>query len=82
MSLEKRLERLEYAYLQRIVQPTADAFGVEVEELIEEGRRFFALSDSAQDAELAASLAEAVADGDDEHVRVLTKGWAAIRSYR
>jgi hypothetical protein len=82
MSLEKRLHRLEYAYLQRIVQATADAFGVEVGELLEECRRFFALSDSAQDAEFAASLAEAVANGDDAYVRLLTEGCAAIRSYR
>ena len=82
MSRRTRLQRLEHQYVRRLIQPEADAYGVDVEELLDEARRFLALSDAEQDAELAARVADAQARGDDEEVRILTEGWAAIRSYR
>jgi L-arabinose isomerase len=82
MSQLKRLQRLEHQYLGRLVQPEAEAYGVDVEELLDEARRFFALSDAEQDAEFADALAQAQARGDHEAVRILTHGWAAVRSYR
>lgn len=82
MSRRTRLQRLEHQYLRRLVQPEAEACGLDPEELLDECRRFFAWSDAQQDAEFADSLAKAQAAGDEAHVRILTEGWAAIRSYR
>jgi hypothetical protein len=82
MSLERRIQRLEQQHLRKLIQPIADEYGVELEELLEEDRRFFALSDAEQDAELADAIARAQAEGNEEHVRILTQGWAAVRSYR
>jgi hypothetical protein len=82
MSVERRLERLEQQYIWQIVTDTAQEYGVPIDELLDETRRFFALTDDEQDAKLAASLAEAEARGDHEAVRILTHGWAAVRSYR
>jgi hypothetical protein len=82
MSLERRIQRLERQYLRRLIQPIADEYGVAVDELLDEDRRFFALSDAEQDAELADAMARAQAEGDEEAVRILTEGWAAIRSSR
>jgi hypothetical protein len=82
MSLERRLERLERQYLQRVIGPIADEYGLDVEELIADARRFFALTDAQQDAEFERNIAQAEAEGDQEHVRILTEGWQALRSYR
>jgi hypothetical protein len=53
-----------------------------LEELLDKDRRFFALSDAEQDTELADAIVRVQAEGDEEAVRILTEGWAAIRSYR
>jgi hypothetical protein len=73
---------LEHQYLRRLVQPGAEACGLDPDELLDECRRFFALSEAEQDVELAAAIAHAQAAGDEAHVRILTEGWDAIRSYR
>jgi hypothetical protein len=65
-----------------LVRPIALEYGVDPDELIEDARLFLALSDAEQDAELAASIAAAKAEGNEEHVRILTEGWAALRAYR
>ena len=57
MSHERRLRRLERQYIGQIVTDTAQAYGVSAEDLLADTRRFFALSDDEQEAELAASLA-------------------------
>jgi hypothetical protein len=78
----KRLERLEAQRLRAMVSPIAAEYGVDPDELIDETRRFFALTDAQQDAEFAAAIAQATARGDAEHVRLLTEGWQALKSYR
>jgi hypothetical protein len=82
MSLDARLTRLEREYIRSIVQDTAVEYGLDVDELVDECRRFFALTDVEQDAELAALITQAKAEGDAEHIRILTEGWEAIKSYR
>jgi hypothetical protein len=82
MSLGRRLERLERQYLQTQIQPIADEFGMDIEALIEECQRFFALSDAQQDEELKALLEDAHARGDEDTVRIVSEGWARLRSYR
>jgi hypothetical protein len=82
MSFDRRLKRLEQRYIRALVQETAAEFGLEADELLDECRHFFALTDAEQDAKLAASIAQAEAEGEAEHVRILTDGWQAIKSYR
>ena len=77
-----RLSRPEAQMLEAVVSPIAAEFGVDPDELIDESRRFFALTEAEQEAELAASIAQATAEGDAELVRILTEGWQAVRSYR
>jgi hypothetical protein len=79
---ERRLKRLEAKQIWAEVRATAAEFGIDAQELLDETRHFFALPEAEQDAELEASIAQAEADGDTEHVRILTEGWAAIRSSR
>ena len=81
-ALERRLERLEAKRMLAVVQPIAAEYGIDAQELFGETQHFFALSDAEQDAELEASIAQAEANGDTGSVRILTEGWAAIRSYR
>lgn len=78
----KRMARLEARWLRAIVQPVAEEYGLDVGELIADTRRFFALTDAEQDAEFAAKIAQAAAEGDAEHVHILQDGWEAIKSYR
>jgi hypothetical protein len=52
------------------------------DELMADARRFLALTDAEQDAEFAAGIAQATAEGNAEHVRILQEGWEAITSYR
>jgi hypothetical protein len=75
-------DMVNYLCLRLLIHPIAQEYGVEPDELIEEARRFLALSDAEQDGELAAHIEAAEAAGNAEDVRILTKGWAAIRSYR
>jgi hypothetical protein len=82
MSLDARLTRLEREYIRSIVQAEADAYGLDVDELVDECRRFLALTDAEQDAEMSALITQAEAEGDAEHIRILTEGWQAIKSYR
>jgi hypothetical protein len=56
--------------------------GVDPDDLLEDARRFLALSDAEQDTELAAHIDAAAAAGNAEDVRILTEGWAALRSSR
>jgi hypothetical protein len=79
---ETRLARLERQMLHALVQPIAAEYGIDLDELIADARRFFALTDAAQDAQLAAELAQAEAEGNAEHVRILIEGWQALKSYR
>jgi hypothetical protein len=79
---ETRLARLEAQMVRAMVEPIALEYGIDPDELIADMRRFFALTDTEQDAELAAEIAQAEAEGDAEHVRILTEGWQALRSYR
>ena len=80
--LERRLKRLEAQRRWAEVQAVAAEWGIAAHELLDEARYFLALSDAEQDAELAASIADAKATGNEVHVRILMAGWAAIRSYR
>ena len=80
--LQKRLSRLEAQMLKAVVSPIAAEFGLDPDELIDATRRFFALTEAEQDAELTAAIAQATAEGDAEHIRILTEGWQAVRSYR
>jgi hypothetical protein len=82
ISMDARLKRLERGYIRSLMQETAVEYGVDADELLDDCRRFLALSDAEQDAELAASIAQAEAEGEAEHVRILTAGWEAIKSYR
>lgn len=75
-------DMVNYLCLRLLIHPIAQEYGVELDELIEEARRFLALSDAEQDGELAAHIEAAEAAGNAEDVRILTKGWAAIQSYR
>ena len=81
-NLDARLRRLEQRYIRSIVQDTAVEYGLDVDELVDDCRRFFALTDQQQDTQMAAEIAQAEAEGDAEHVRILTEGWEAIKSYR
>ena len=82
MCLERRIQRLEAQCIRQEVASIALEYGVSVEELLDEARRLAELSDAEQDPECADELAQAQARGDDEGVRILSEGWAAIRSYR
>jgi hypothetical protein len=82
MSHAQRLTRLEAAYLRSIVAPIATEYGIDPDELIEEARQFLKMSDAEVDARLAAEIAKAEAEGNAEHVRMLTEGWDALKSYR
>jgi hypothetical protein len=53
MNHVQRLKRLETAYFRYIVAPEAAKYGIDPDELLEEVRRFLALTDAEQDAELA-----------------------------
>ncbi len=79
---ETRLARLEAQYIRSVVEPIAAEYGLDLDELLEDIRRFFTLTDAEQDAQLAAEIAQAEAKGNAEHVRILTEGWQALRSYR
>ncbi len=79
---ETRLARLKAQYIRSVVEPIAVEYGIDPDERIADMRRFFALTNTEQDTELAAETAQATAEGDAEHVRSLTEGWQALRSYR
>jgi triphosphoribosyl-dephospho-CoA synthetase len=80
--LRKRLARLEAQWLRAVWRPIAAASGEDLDELIADARRFLALTDAEQDAEFAATIAQAEAEGNAEHVRILQEGWEAITSSR
>jgi hypothetical protein len=80
MSLYRQM--VNHLCVSLVVRPIALEFGVDPDALIEDARRFLALSDAEQDAELAASIEAAKAKGNEEDVRILTAGWAALRSSR
>jgi hypothetical protein len=82
MSLERRVQRLEAQCIRQEVASIAQEYGVSAEKLLEDARLFFGLSEVEQDAEFGGALAQAQARGDHEAVRLLTEGWAAVRSYR
>jgi hypothetical protein len=50
--------------------------------MLEEAQRFVARSEAEHDAVCADALAQAQARGDHAAVRLLTDGWAAVRSSR
>jgi hypothetical protein len=50
--------------------------------MLEEAQRFVARSEAEHDAECSDAVAQAQARGDHAAVRLLTDGWAAVRSYR
>ena len=78
----RRLERLEYAHLRRLAANAGKPYGLSADDILDEVRHLVALSAAEQDAECADALAQAQARGDQEAVRLLTQGWAAVRSYR
>jgi hypothetical protein len=82
MSLERRLQRLEDQSIRAAMEPITLEEGIDPDEIMAEGLRFLALTDAEQDAQLADEIARAEAAGDTEHVRILTDGWAAIKSSR
>ena len=77
-----RLARLETRWLRAIVQPIAAEYGLDPDELLEDARQFLHMSDAEVDARLAAEIAQAAAEGDAAHVRILEEGWAALKSSR
>jgi hypothetical protein len=79
---ETRLARLETEWLRSIVAPIAAEYGVDADEVIAETRQFLTMSDAEVDAHLAAEIARADAAGDAEGLRILTDGWAELKSYR
>ena len=79
---QTRLTRLEAQYLRSVVEPIAREYGIDPDELIAEARQFLVMSDAEVDAHLAAAIAQAEAAGDAEGVRILTDGWAELKSYR
>ena len=81
-ALDRRLRRLEAQRTWAVVQLTTAEYGIDAQALLDEVRHFFALTEAEQDAELEASIAQAETNGDTESVRILTEGWAAVRSYR
>jgi hypothetical protein len=80
--LRTRLARLEAQRLRAVWRPIARECGVDPEELMADARRFLARTDAEQDAAFAATIAQAEAEGNAEHVRILQEGWEAITSYR
>jgi hypothetical protein len=79
--VRRRLERLEYAHLRRLAAEAGKPYGLSADDILDEARRFVALSDAEQDAECADALAQAQARGDHNAAHLLTEGWAAVRSY-
>jgi hypothetical protein len=79
---ETRLTRLEAQFIRSVVEPIALAYGIDPDALIAEARQFLVMSDAEVDARLAAEIAQAKAEGNAEHVRILTEGWAELKSYR
>ena len=82
MGFECRLRRIERQYIRPLAAEAGKPHGFSADDMLEEVRRLTALSAAVQDAELADAVAQAQARGDHEAVRRLTRGWAAVRSYR
>jgi hypothetical protein len=82
MSFERRLQRLERLHIRQLAAEAGAPYGLTADDILEGARRLAALSDAEQNAEFADALAEAQARGDHEAVRILTAGWATVRSYR
>jgi hypothetical protein len=81
MNRDRRLRRLEWLHIRQLAAEAGAPYGLTAEDILEGARRLAALSDAEQNAEFADALAEAQARGDHEAVRILTQGWAAVRSY-
>jgi hypothetical protein len=82
VSVERRLQRLERLHIQQLATEVGKPYGLSADDILDEARRLVALSAAEQDAEFADALAQAQARGDPEAVRILSEGWAAVRSYR
>ena len=82
MSCERRLQRLERFHIRQLATVAGKPYGLSADAILDEARRLLVLSDAEQDAEFADAVAQAQSRGDQDAVRILSQGWAAVRSYR
>ncbi len=82
MSLDRRLERAEQRAIYQLIAETAATYDLRPEELIDEARQFFALTEAEQDAKIQARIDAAQAEGNQAEVDIFNNFRDAIQSYR
>jgi hypothetical protein len=80
--MQRRLQRRERQHIRRLATEAGAPYGLTADDILEEARRLVTLSAAEQDAEFADAVAQAQSRGDQDAVRILSQGWAAVRSYR
>jgi hypothetical protein len=78
----RRLDRIQRRLCERWAEDAGAPYGLTGAEVLDEGRRFLALTDSEQDEELPTLKAELQANGEQAAATVIDDGWQALRRSR
>jgi hypothetical protein len=81
-SLDRRLERAEQRAAYQMIAEVAARYDLTPEEVIEEARQFFALTEAEQDAKIQAMIDGAQAEGNQEEEEIFKNFRDSIQSYR
>jgi hypothetical protein len=78
----RRLDRIQRSLCEILAEDAGRPYGLTAAEVLDEARRFLALTDSEQDEELSTLKTELLANGEQAAATVIDDGWQALRRDR